>query len=291
MKKIRKAVIPAAGMGTRFLPATKSLPKEMLPIIDVPNIHFIVEEAVKSGIESILIITSGTKKAIEDYFDYEYELEKRLLASGKIEEAELVHKIADMADIYFVRQKEPKGLGHAILCANDFVQDEPFAILLGDDLVVPNEDKQYATKSLIDCYYETNKAIVGVQKVPHLEISKYGCVKPHDEVNGKMFLVDNMIEKPKPEEAFSDYAILGRYIGTPELMETLIHTLPGKGNEIQLTDALKVLSLKGGVYANVFPGTRYDIGDKFGYIKATLDYALTRDDLKDKVKEYIKKIE
>jgi len=292
MKKIRKAVIPAAGMGTRFLPATKSLPKEMLPIVDIPNIHFIVEEAVKAGIESILIITSGTKKAIEDYFDYDYELEKRLIASGKEKEAEEVHKIGDMADVFFVRQKEPKGLGHAILCAKDFVGDEPFAILLGDDLVVPDNDGEPAIKSLIDAYYETGKSIVGVKKVEHKEIYKYASVKPHKEVNEgeKVFLLDNMIEKPALDEAYSDYAVLGRYVGSPELIKVLEHTLPGKNNEIQLTDALKELCLNDQVYANIFPGTRYDIGDKFGYIKAILDYSLTRDDLKEKVEEYLRKL-
>lgn len=292
MKKVRKAIIPAAGMGTRFLPATKSLPKEMLPIVDTPNIHFIVEEAVKAGIESILIITSGTKKAIEDYFDYDYELENRLKASGKAELAAKVHDIGDMVDLFYVRQKEPKGLGHAILCGKDFVGDEPFAILLGDDLVVPDEDGQPAIKSLIDTYYQTGKNVVGVKKVPHSDISKYASVKPHTAVKEgeKSFLLDDMVEKPLPGEEFTDYAILGRYVGTPELMEVLEKTLPGRNNEIQLTDAFKELSHQGKVYANLFPGTRYDIGDKFGYVKASIDYALKRDDLKEKVQDYINKL-
>lgn len=293
MKKVRKAVIPAAGMGTRFLPATKALPKEMLPIVDTPSIQYIVEEAVKSGIESILIITSGTKNAIESYFDYNYELEHRLLEAGKTEKAKLVHDIGDLADIFYVRQKDPKGLGHAILCAKDFVGDEPFAILLGDDLVVPDNDKEGpAIDALIKAYYQTGESVVGVKKVPHQDLSKYASVNPvHPIKDGDtLFALSDMIEKPKPEEAFTDYAILGRYVATPDLFDILAKTKPGRNNEIQLTDAFKAQIHTTGVYAQVFPGTRYDIGDKFGYVKATLDFALKRNDLGPEVLDYIRHI-
>ncbi len=292
MKKVRKAVIPAAGLGTRFLPATKSLPKEMLPIVDTPNIQYIVKEAVNSGIESILIITSGAKSAIEDHFDYNYELEHRLREAGKEKEAREVHAIGDMADVFYVRQREPKGLGHAILCARDFIGDEPFAILLGDDLVVPGEGDEPAIKSLIDAYYKTNTTVVGVKKVAHEAISKYASVKIDDFAEGKtLFHVSDMIEKPKEGESFSDYGILGRYVATPDIFEILSHTAPGRNNEIQLTDALRAQAIKApGVYAKIFPGTRYDIGDKFGYVKATVDFALKRPDIGPELLAYLKKI-
>lgn len=291
-KKVRKAVIPAAGLGTRFLPATKSLPKEMLPIVDTPNIQYIVQEAVNAGIESILIIVSGAKRAIEDHFDYDYELEARLKEAGKEKDAERVHAIGDMAQLFYVRQKNPKGLGHAILCAKDFVGDEPFAILLGDDLVVPNEDGVPAIKCLIDGYQKTGKTVVGVKKVDHEAISKYASVSPAGETrsDGGAFLLSDMVEKPRPEEAFSDYAILGRYVCTPDIFDILEHTAPGRNNEIQLTDALKAQAKKGDCYAAVFPGTRYDIGDKFGFVKATIDFSLKRPDLGPKVMEYLRSI-
>lgn len=290
MGKVRKAVIPAAGLGTRFLPATKSLPKEMLPIVDTPNIHYILEEAVKSGVESVLIITSGTKNAIEDYFDYDYELEHRLEEQGKHEAAKLVHEIGDMCQVFYVRQREPKGLGHAILCAKDFVGDEPFAILLGDDLVVPGEGDAPATKTLIDAYERNGTSVVGIKKVAHTEISKYASVKIDGpiETGQTVFKITDLVEKPKPEEAFSDYAVLGRYVATPDIFEILEHTAPGRNNEIQLTDALKVQAhAPNGICGKVFPGTRYDIGDKFGYVKATIDFALKRPDIGPKVKDYL----
>ena len=291
-KRVRKAVIPAAGLGTRFLPATKSLPKEMLPIVDVPNIQHIVKECVDSGITSILIITSGTKGAIEHHFDYDFELEARLRAAGKEREADEVHKIGDMADIFYVRQKNPKGLGHAILCAQDFVGDEPFAILLGDDLVVPKDGEKPAIKHLIDCYYQTGKTVVGVKKVEHSQISKYASVKPANEAydDGRPFALSDMIEKPGPDEAFTDYAILGRYVVTPDIFEILSHTPLGRNNEIQLTDALREQTKGRGTCAAVFPGVRYDIGDKFGYVKAIIDFALYREDIGPEVRAYIEKI-
>lgn len=293
IQKVRKAVIPAAGLGTRFLPATKSMPKEMLPIVDTPNIQYIVEEAVKAGIESILIITSGTKNAIENHFDYNFELEERLRRDGKNDQADAVHAIADMADVFYVRQKNPKGLGHAILCAKDFIGDEPFAVLLGDDLVVPDADGKPAIGALIDTYYKTGKTVLGCKKVPHEAISKYGSVKPACELRGdeETFPIIDMVEKPKPEDAFTDVAILGRYVCTPDIFEFLLNTKPGRGNEIQFTDALQAqCKANGGIYACNYPGTRYDIGDKMGFIKANVEMALSREDLGETVKEYIKEL-
>lgn len=293
LKKVRKAVIPAAGLGTRFLPATKSMPKEMLPIVDTPNIQFIVEEAVKAGIESILIITSGTKNAIENHFDYNFELEQRLRMAGKDEQADMTHAIGDMADVFYVRQKNPRGLGHAILCAKDFIGNEPFAILLGDDLVVPDKDGKPAIGALIDVYQKTGKSVLGCKRVPHSQINKYGSVKPASEATGEedFFPVVDMIEKPKPEEAFTDVAILGRYVCTPDIFDFLENTKPGRNNEIQLTDALQALcKASGSIYACNYPGVRYDIGDKFGFIKANIDMALSRPDLGETVKEYIKEL-
>ena len=262
IKKVRKAVIPAAGLGTRFLPATKSMPKEMLPIVDTPNIQYIVEEAVKAGIESILIITSGTKNAIENHFDYNFELEERLRKAGKDKQADMVHSIGDMADVFYVRQKNPRGLGHAILCAKDFIGDEPFAVLLGDDLVVPDDDGKPAIGALIETYYKHGTSVLGCKKVPHESISKYGSVKPAFELKGdeSEFPVVDMIEKPQPEEAFTDVASLGRYVCTPDIFDFLMKTKPGRNNEIQLTDAFQAqCKALGEIYACNYPGTRYDI--------------------------------
>lgn len=293
IKKVRKAVIPAAGLGTRFLPATKSMPKEMLPIVDTPNIQYIVEEAVKAGIESILIITSGTKNAIENHFDYNFELEERLRKAGKDKQADMVHSIGDMADVFYVRQKNPKGLGHAILCAKDFIGDEPFAVLLGDDLVVPDDDGKPAIGALIETYYKHGTSVLGCKKVPHEIISKYGSVKPAFELKGdeSEFPVVDMIEKPQPEEAFTDVAILGRYVCTPDIFDFLMKTKPGRNNEIQLTDAFQAQCKSlGEIYACNYPGTRYDIGDKMGFIKANVEMAMRRPDLGEAVKEYIKEL-
>lgn len=293
IKKVRKAVIPAAGLGTRFLPATKSMPKEMLPIVDTPNIQYIVEEAVKAGIESILIIISGTKNAIENHFDYNFELEERLRKAGKDKQADMVHSIGDMADVFYVRQKNPRGLGHAILCAKDFIGDEPFAVLLGDDLVVPDDDGKPAIGALIETYYKHGTSVLGCKKVPHESISKYGSVKPAFELKGdeSEFPVADMIEKPQPEEAFTDVAILGRYVCTPDIFDFLMKTKPGRNNEIQLTDAFQAqCKALGEIYACNYPGTRYDIGDKMGFIKANVEMAMRRPDLGEDVKEYIKEL-
>ncbi|MDR1782492.1 MAG: UTP--glucose-1-phosphate uridylyltransferase GalU [Bacilli bacterium] len=286
--KVKKAIIPAAGLGTRFLPATKSIPKEMLPIVDIPTIQYIVEEAVASGIEEIIIITSSSKASLENHFDVNFELETRLKISGKDKECQMIRDIANMAKIIYVRQKEPKGLGHAILCAKEIVKDEPFAILLGDDVVV-NKEKP-ALKQLIDAYEKTNSSILGVQFVEDSQIDKYGVIGIDNKLDDRLFKMNSMIEKPSLSQAPSNYAVLGRYVLTSTIFEILENTKPGKGNEIQLTDGLVTLLEKESIYAYNFEGTRYDVGDKFGYLKAQIDFALNRDDLKDKVKEYIKEI-
>ncbi len=282
--KIRKAVIPAAGLGTRFLPATKSVPKEMLPIVDKPTIQYIVEEAVASGIEEILIITGRNKKAIEDHFDRMVELEVNLAKDGKEELLSLVSESTYMANIYYVRQREPKGLGHAISCAKTFVGDEPFAVMLGDDIV---DSETPCLKQLIDAYDKYNCSILGVQEVKEENVNKYGIVKG-DRVNEKEYKVEDLIEKPKVEEAPSRVAILGRYIITPEIFDILENTEPGKGGEIQLTDGLKALLQNQDMYAHIFDGNRYDVGDKLGFIEATIDFALKRDELKEGMKELLK---
>lgn len=289
MKKVRKAIIPAAGLGTRFLPVTKNTAKEMLPIIDIPTIQLIVEEAVASGIEEILIITNNSKHDMEDYFDINYELEQRLLNSSKIKEYELIHNIAFMSNIHFIHQKEPKGLGHAVLCGKSFVGDEPFAVLLGDD-VVKNRNGLPALRQLIDAYNEVSCSILGVQEVARDQVNKYGVVKPVKEVSNRLIEINDMIEKPSIEEAPSNLAVLGRYVLNPEIFESLENTAPGKGGEIQLTDAVKILNNSQNVYAYNFEGERYDVGDRFGFIKATIDFALEREDLKERVLDYIKHI-
>lgn len=288
MKKVRKAIIPAAGLGTRFLPATKSLAKEMLPIIDIPTIQYIVEEATKSGIEEILIITNGSKHIMENHFDVNFELETRLRASNKIKEAEQIREIANMANVYYVRQKEPKGLGHAVSCAKAFVGDEPFAVLLGDDLIV-NKGGDPVLKQLIDSYEKTGSSVVGVQEVERKNVSKYGVVKPVKQ-DGRLIQISDFVEKPAVEVAPSNYAVLGRYVLTPAIFEILEKQTPGKGGEIQLTDAIRTLMDKENVYAYDFQGFRYDVGDKFGFVRATIDFALERDDLKENTAQYIKEI-
>ncbi|HAH75880.1 MAG TPA: UTP--glucose-1-phosphate uridylyltransferase [Kandleria vitulina] len=287
--KVRKAVIPAAGLGTRFLPATKALPKEMLPIVDIPTIQYIVQEAVDSGIEEILVITNSNKHAMENHFDVNYELEERLKASGKTEQVKMVRDIANMANIYYIRQKEPKGLGHAIMCANDFIGDEPFAVLLGDDVVI-NKEGQPALKQLIDAYQETKSSVVGVQTVPKETVNKYGIIAPSRShpAKGRLVKLSDMVEKPKIDKAPSQMAILGRYVLTPEIFDFLETQGKGAGGEIQLTDAIKRLMDRQAVYAYDFEGNRYDVGDKFGFIKATVDFALDRPELHDSVAKYIK---
>ena len=285
--KIRKAIIPAAGLGTRFLPATKAQPKEMLPIVDKPTLQYIIEECVQSGIEEILIITGRNKKSIEDHFDKSVELEMELEKAGKTEMLEMVRDISDMVNIHFIRQKEPRGLGHAILCAKTFVGDEPFAVLLGDD-VVYNEEKP-CLKQLIDCYAEYNTSVLGVQTVEPQNVNKYGIVGGL-KIEDRVYKVKELVEKPDIEEAPSNVAILGRYIITPKIFEILENTAPGKGNEIQLTDALLKLIEEEAMYAYDFEGRRYDVGDKLGYLEANIEYALRNPELKDSLKAYLNTI-
>lgn len=282
--KIRKAIIPAAGLGTRFLPATKAQPKEMLPIVDKPTIQYIVEEAIASGIEEILIITGRNKKSIEDHFDKSVELEMELEKHNKNQLLELVQDISEMVDIHYIRQKEPKGLGHAIRCAKTFVGDEPFAILLGDDIVY-NPEKP-CLKQLMDCYNEYKTSILGVQTVPEEDVNKYGIVDGI-QIEDRVSKVKGLIEKPSIEEAPSNIAILGRYIVTPRIFDILDNTAPGKGNEIQLTDALLQLVKEEAMYAYNFEGRRYDVGDKLGYLQATVEYALRKPELRDGFIEYL----
>ena len=285
--KIRKAIIPAAGLGTRFLPATKAQPKEMLPIVDKPTIQYIVEEAIASGIEEILIITGRNKKSIEDHFDKSVELEMELEKHNKNELLELVQDISEMVDIHYIRQKEPKGLGHAIRCAKTFVGDEPFAILLGDDIVY-NPEKP-CLKQLMDCYNEYKTSILGVQTVPDEDVNKYGIVDGI-QIEDRVSKVKGLIEKPSIEEAPSNIAILGRYIVTPRIFDILDNTNPGKGNEIQLTDALLQLVKEEAMYAYNFEGRRYDVGDKLGYLQATVEYALRKPELREGFIEYLENI-
>lgn len=288
---VKKAIIPAAGLGTRFLPATKALAKEMLPIVDTPTIQYIIQEAVDSGIEEILIITNSNKHAMENHFDKSYELENRLKESGKDKEVAMIESIANMANIYYIRQKEPKGLGHAVLCAKSFIGDEPFAVLLGDDVVV-NKNGKPALQQLIDAYHDTQASVVGVQTVPKEDVSKYGIVSPSKShpTKGRLAKLSDMVEKPTVEKAPSQMAVLGRYVLTPKVFELLETQGKGAGGEIQLTDAIKRLMDIQAVYAYDFEGIRYDVGDKFGFIKATIDFSLDREDLKEKVSAYIKKL-
>lgn len=286
MKKIRKAIIPAAGLGTRFLPATKAQPKEMLPIVDIPTIQYIVEEAIASGIEDILIITGRNKKSIEDHFDKSYELETELEKSGKTEFLELCQNISSMANIHYIRQKEAKGLGHAVLCAKSFVGDEPFAVLLGDDIVYSEKP---CLKQMVEVFEEHQASVLGVQTVPHDQVSKYGIVDGK-KLSDRLYTVSGLVEKPPVDKAPTDVAILGRYIIEPEIFDYLEKTKPGAGGEIQLTDALMSLAKDRKMLAYDFMGRRYDVGDKLGFLTATVEYALRRDDLKDKFMAYLKDI-
>ena len=287
MQKVTKAVIPAAGLGTRFLPATKACPKEMLPIVDKPTIQYIIEEALASGIKDILIITGHNKRSIEDHFDYNPELELNLREHGKDELLAMVKKIGDI-NLHYIRQKEPKGLGHAILCAKSFVGDEPFAVLLGDD-VVYNEEKP-CLQQLLDVYNATGASVLGCQIVPQEKVSSYGIVASEATEDARIFKVNDMVEKPAVEEAPSRLAVLGRYVITPEIFAILEQTAPGRGGEIQLTDALKVLAKEQAMYAYDFVGRRYDVGDKQGYLEATVEYALRRPELREKFLCYLQEI-
>lgn len=286
-KKITRAVIPAAGLGTRFLPATKATPKEMLPIVDKPTIQYIVEEALASGIEDILIITGRSKRAIEDHFDRSIELELNLEEKKKDELLRMVRSISDIR-VHYIRQKEPRGLGHAILCAKQFIGNEPFAVMLGDDVVYNPE--QPALRQLMSVYEKTGASVLGVQKVPHEKVSSYGVVAVQGTEDPRLFAVADMVEKPPVEEAPSDYAVLGRYVITPEIFSILEHTEPGAGNEIQLTDGLRALGKIQPMYAYDFAGRRYDVGDKEGFLEATVEYALRDAELKDGFLQYLKGI-
>ena len=287
MQKVTKAVIPAAGLGTRFLPATKACPKEMLPIVDKPTIQYIIEEALASGIKDILIITGHNKRSIEDHFDYNPELELNLREHGKDELLALVKEIGDI-NLHYIRQKEPKGLGHAILCAKSFVGNEAFAVLLGDD-VVYNEEKS-CLQQLLDVYDATGASVLGCQTVPQDKVSSYGIVASEATEDARIFKVNDMVEKPAVEEAPSRLAVLGRYVITPEIFAILEQTAPGRGGEIQLTDALKVLAKEQAMYAYDFVGRRYDVGDKQGFLEATVEYALRRPELREKFLRYLQEI-
>ncbi|MBS3812070.1 MAG: UTP--glucose-1-phosphate uridylyltransferase GalU [Halanaerobiales bacterium] len=284
--KVKKAVIPAAGLGTRFLPATKAQPKEMLPIVDKPSIQYIVEEVVKAGIEDIIIITGKHKKSIADHFDKNIELEMALQKKGKHKLLKIVKDISSLINIHYVRQKEAKGLGHAIYCARTFIGNDPFAVLLGDDIVL--SDKA-VIQQMAEIYEEEEQPIIGVQQVPHNEISKYGVVK-FNGFKDRVYEVEQLIEKPSVKEAPSDLAIMGRYIITPDIFDILKNTKPGKGGEIQLTDALNELAQQRSVQAYKFIGHRYDVGNKLGFLKATVEFALKREDLGCNFKKYLKEL-
>ena len=282
--KVRKAVIPAAGLGTRFLPATKAQPKEMLPIVDKPTIQYIIEEAVDSGIEEILIITGRNKEYIENHFDKSIELEMQLERSGKLKELDIVRKISSMADIHYIRQKEPKGLGDAVSCAKSFVGNEPFAVMLGDDVI---DSEVPCLKQLMNCFNEYKTSILGVQKVNENDVMKYGIIKGL-YIKENVYKVKVLIEKPTIDEALSNIAILGRYIITPQIFEVLNNVKPGKNGEIQLTDALQQLISIEAMYACEFVGNRYDVGDNLGLLQANIEFALKRGDLREKLVKYIK---
>ena len=281
--RVKKAVIPAAGLGTRFLPATKAMAKEMLPIVDKPTIQFIVEEALKSGIEDILIVTGKAKRPIEDHFDANIELEMNLQEKGKTDLLKLVEETTDV-NLHFIRQSHPKGLGHAVLQARAFVGNEPFVVMLGDDLM---EDRVPLTKQLMNDYEQTHASTIAVMRVPEKETSKYGIINPGEEVSKGLFNVKNFVEKPKPEEAPSNLAIIGRYLLTPEIFEVLAAQKPGAGNEIQLTDAIDTLNRTQRVFAHEFNGKRFDVGDKFGFMTTSIEYGVKHPEIKDKLHDYI----
>lgn len=290
MKRVKKAIIPAAGLGTRFLPATKAMPKEMLPIINKPTIQYIVEEAVEAGIEDIIIVTGKGKRAIEDHFDNAFELENRLLEDGKLEILREVQR-SSKVEIHYIRQKEPKGLGHAVWCARRFIGDEPFAVLLGDDIVT---GRVPCLKQLIDQYEETQNSIIGVQHVPDEVTNRYGIIEP-DQQEDRLYRVNNFVEKPSPGTAPSNLAIMGRYVFSPKIFKYLEMQEAGAGGEIQLTDAIQRLNQSERVFAYRFEGKRYDVGERLGYILTTLEFALQADDLRpaviDAMHEYLKLVE
>lgn len=282
--RVRKAIIPAAGLGTRFLPATKAQPKEMIPIVDKPTIQYIVEEAAAAGIEDILIISGRNKRAIEDHFDKSYELEEELHRKGKQDLLSVVEDISNIANIHYIRQKEAKGLGHAIYCAKSFIGNEPFAVLLGDDIV---DSKTPCIKQLMNVYNEYQTTILGVQKVPLQAVSKYGIIAGN-QIDERVYKVKGLVEKPEIEQAPSNIAILGRYIISPRIFDFLESATPGKNGEIWLTDALEQLMEREAMYAYDFEGDRYDVGDRIGFLKATVEFALKREDLRDDFSAFLK---
>lgn len=282
MKKVRKAIIPAAGLGTRFLPATKAMPKEMLPIVDKPTIQYIVEEAVNSGIEDIIIVTGKGKRAIEDHFDNAFELEQNLIEKEKFELLDKVMQTSNMFDIHYIRQKEPRGLGHAVWCARNFIGNEPFAILLGDDIV---DAKKPCLKQLIEQYEETGSSVIGVQAVPNNQTSRYGIIDPLLK-EGRRYKVRNFVEKPK-ENPPSNLAIMGRYVLTPNVFRYLDKQEVGSGGEVQLTDAIQTLNKDEEVFAYNFEGSRYDVGEKLGFILTNIDFALKNKHLRSEVLKYM----
>ncbi len=286
MQKIKKAIIPAAGLGTRFLPATKAMPKEMLPIVDKPTIQYIVEEAVKSGIEDIIIVTGKGKRAIEDHFDHAFELEQNLFEKGKTDLLEKVQYSSKMVDIHYIRQKEPKGLGHAVWCARKFIGDEPFAVLLGDDIV---EAEEPCLKQLIGQYEQTLSSVIGVQTVPDSETHRYGIVDPIEQL-GRRHSVNQFVEKPPQGAAPSNLAIMGRYILTPEIFMFLDQQEKGAGGEIQLTDAIQKLNEIQRVFAYDFEGTRHDVGEKMGFVKTTVEFAMKDEELKGELIDFLETV-
>ncbi|WP_404452324.1 UTP--glucose-1-phosphate uridylyltransferase GalU [Virgibacillus necropolis] len=284
--KVKKAIIPAAGLGTRFLPATKAMPKEMLPIVDKPTIQYIIEEAIESGIEDIIIVTGKGKRAIEDHFDHSFELEQNLFEKGKFDLLSEVQKSSKLVDIHYIRQKEPKGLGHAIWCARKFIGEEPFAVLLGDDVV---EAETPCLRQMIDQYDRNHASILGIQPVKETEVSRYGIVDG-SMISNRLYQVNNLVEKPNQEVAPSNLAILGRYILTPKIFDILQDQKPGTGGEIQLTDAIAELNKREAVYGYDFEGHRFDVGDKMGFIQTTIEFALQRDNLKKELLDYLSSV-
>ncbi len=286
--KVRKAIIPAAGLGTRFLPATKALPKEMLPIVDKPTIQFIVEEAKASGIEDILIVTGKNKRAIENHFDSNPELEQDLEKTGKSGLLKLTQEITDLGvNLYYTRQPHPAGLGDAVYRARSFVAGEPFVIMLGDDLM---KDKVPLTKQLINDYDKTHASTIAVMKVPHKEVSKYGVIAPDGKIADDLYNVKSFVEKPDVDKAPSDLAIIGRYLLTPEIFDILEHQKPGRGGEVQLTDAIDTMNKTQRVFAQVFKGQRFDVGNKEGYLETSIQYGLTHPETRDALRKYIKEL-
>ena len=285
--KIKKAVIPAAGLGTRFLPVTKSMPKEMLPIIDTPAIHYVVKEAINSGIDDIIIITGRGKKPLEDYFDESPELEMHLQKTKKNDLLKTIREISSLVNVHYIRQKEPRGLPDALQTAEKHIGDEPFAVLLGDDII---DSKKPCAKQLIDVFYKQKSSVIAVQNVSREKISRYGSVQKENTKEKQLYLIKHIVEKPKSEEAPSTIAAIGRYVFTPEIFDCIHKTKPGVNNELQIADSINLLTKSQKVYAYAFEGKRYDIGDKLGYVQAIIDFSLQNKEIKTDIKNYIRKI-